>query len=791
MSAANWNQRSRPLEGLGQDFRLAFRSLRRRPGFMAAAVATLALGIGASTAIFSVAYGISLRPLPYPRADRLIRVYEASPANGKAREDVSVGAFHEWREGASSIESAALYAKPNTRFLAGGDQQAVRMMSVSPAFFDVVGARPLLGSGFKPEKEYTRYTADAEAMLSHAAWQRLFGGRPDVVGQQLEFSGVVDNDVYRIVGVMPADFAFDQPVDLWRPTKIVELPVGRLMRNLRSDRAVARLRPDATIDRARAELGAVSARLAREFPASNGGWTVSVESLHESIVGSFGRATWLLLAAVAVVLLVACLNVSALLIARAVSRTRETAVRAAFGAEPWRLLRLWLAEASMLAWLGGGLGVLLAWSGISALKASAPPGIPRLDAIALDLPTLMVAVCSTALAVLIFTVAPLGRAPRTQLVEGLRAGSDGAGDSRSRQLSRSALTLAQCAGAATLVVLAVLLSRSFIKLMAVDLGWDAGGVLSMAVAPPVPRQLPRPWFRLVEVSDRLIARLETTPGIVRAAVTTQVPLSPDAFPSTLARGRGKGSTETTRWPVVQHNVTDGYFDLMDIRLVAGRPFSPSDRFTEPQVNRTAAAERGVAIVSEQTARAVWPGQSAIGQALWLPDIDGVTWREVVGVVEDIQFHAVGERPALHVFVPWTQMSIGRVRLLVKGTSTGAALAPLVRQVVQEVEPGTRIDQVAALDALISRATAQPRFTTRLVAAFGALALMLAAVGIYGTLSYLVGSRVREIGIRLALGASRSRILSNVLWRGIGPALAGGVLGSPGRLRGCFDRCSLA
>jgi putative ABC transport system permease protein len=228
---------------------------------------------------------------------------------------------------------------------------------------------------------------------------------------------------------------------------------------------------------------------------------------------------------------------------------------------------------------------------------------------------------------------------------------------------------------------------------------------------------------------------------------------------------------------VQHHVTDGYFDLMGIRIVTGRTFGQGDRFSEPQLNYSQKAERGVAVVSASTARALWPGQSALGQALWIPDLDNVTWREVVGVVEDIQFQTVGEAAALHIFVPWTQQTTGRPRLLVRSThDIGASITPLVRDVIQAVEPGTRIDQVAMLDALIARATAQPRFTSRTVAAFGGLALLLAAVGIYGTLAYLVSARMREIGIRLALGATRGRIISGVLWRAMVPAAIGGVVG---------------
>jgi putative ABC transport system permease protein len=752
------------------DVRYALRTLGRHPGFAAASILTLALGIGASTAIFSVAYGVSLRPLPYPEPDRLVRIHEANPANGQLRHEVSLGTFHEWRERVPSIESAAIYGKGGIRFLAGVDGQPVTMRSVSPAFFDVLAVKPLIGPGFKPEHEYTRFTADDVGVLSYDAWQRLFGGRPDVIGTTLEFTGVGDNDVYRIVGVMPQGFAFAEPVDLWRPARIVELPVRRLLRMWRYDRVVARLRPGASIEQARAELEAVSATLAREFPSTNAGWSATIESLHESIVGDFGRASWLLLAAVGVVLLVTCLNVGGLLVARAVARERETAVRAALGAGTWRLLRLRLAEAFVISAIGGGLGVLLAWTGVSALEAAAPPGIPRLDAVALDVPALLVSALSTALAVLMFTAAP-----KRQAAGALSPSGPGGGTRP--QVVRTALSVAQCAGAAALVVLALMLTRSFIKLTSVDSGWDPEGVLSMNLDPPMPPDLRRPWARYVEWSDRLIARLEATPGIERAAITTKVPLSALSSSATLARGRGKTAGDEGRWPGVRHSVSDGYFDAMDVRVLTGRTFGREDRFTAPQlIDGSLRPDRGVVVVSESTARTLWPDRTAIGQTMWLPDIDTVAWREVIGIVEDIQFHAIGESPALHVFVPWTQFPTGSPRLVVKGTGAASSIIDVVRGVVRAVEPGTHIDQVAPLDGLVSRATAQPRFTTRLVASFGGLALLLAAVGIYGTLSYMVSARTREIGIRLALGATPRRILSDIVRRGVVPAVAGLAVG---------------
>jgi predicted permease len=338
---------------------------------------------------------------------------------------------------------------------------------------------------------------------------------------------------------------------------------------------------------------------------------------------------------------------------------------------------------------------------------------------------------------------------------------------------RNALSLVQCAGAAMLVVLALVLTRSFVKLMEVDLGWNPDRVVSMRLRPTMPRDNRRPWPLYVDWSDRLVRQLEATPGVDRAAVTSQIPLMPsDAYSFTFARGRGQGTGGAEIWTGIQHAVTDGYFDAMGIRLVSGRTFDRGDRFTPAQLAGEAPRDHGVAVVTESTARLLWPDRRAVGEALWVRGRDAIPWWEVIGVVEDIQFYSVGEAPVAHVFVPWTEFPTGNPRLIVRG---GASIAA-VREVVTAVRPETRVEQIAPLETLVSRATAQPRFTMRLVASFALVALLLAAVGIYGTLSYVVRSRTREIGIRMALGASRGAIVTDVVRHGVVPALAGGVIG---------------
>lgn len=411
--------------GLGQDVSFALRGLRQHPAFAAAAIVTLALGIGAATAMFSVAYGVSFRPLPYPSPERLIRIYEAHPADQQLRADVSVGSFSAWREGAPAIETAALFSPAAARTLSRPVEGRLRVMAASPSCFDVLGVRLLLGEGFKREEAYTRFTV-GDAVLSYAAWRRTFGGRDDIIGTSIAFTGAGDDDIYRIVGVLPETFTFIDDADVWVP-QIVERPVAPVLRNWRYDRVIARLKPGATVSQARAELEAVSDRLARDFPESNAGWTVTVDSLQGSIVGEFGRATWLLLAAVALVLLVACLNVGGLLAARALTRRREWAVRVALGADASRLLRLGLIEASMVGIPGAALGLAIAWAGVGVLRAAAPPGIPRLDAIVVDGPTVLAAVVSLLIAIVVFTVVSTGGVSRRERSSLLRAAAGGTG----------------------------------------------------------------------------------------------------------------------------------------------------------------------------------------------------------------------------------------------------------------------------------------------------------------------------------------------------------------------------
>ena len=637
------------IDDLRLDLRYAGRLLYRAPAFAAAAIITLALGIGASTAIFSVAYGVSIRPLPYGDPDRIVRIYEANRSENDLTQNVSEATYFDWRAGAPSIESMALYSDPRSRLFPALSQR-VTSMSVSASFFDVLDVSPMLGRGFKTEQEYGRSTD--EVILSYAAWQRLFGGRSDVVGAIVP----VDDDKLVVAGVMPEEFDYGPRVDMWRPAFLRPVTAA-IVRGWRYNYVVARLRPDATLERAQTELNAVATRLARKYPGTNAGWSVTVAPVRDAIIGDFARATWLLLTAVAVVLLVACVNVAGLLLVRATARERETAVREALGAGRARLVRLWLAESALLAALGTGLGVTLAWLGVTGLKVAAPPGIPRLDAIAIDLPVLLTTLVSSVAATLILAATALRWGTTAQPVTARLHGGSRESDPRGRRVARDVLVLAQCAGAVVLVILAVMLTRSFGQLSSFDLGWSATGVVSLKPEPPMPRTAAR-FYWLAGWSDRLIAELEATPGLERAAITTSIPMSPNFFPVLIGRGDPTPGADR-RWSGVMHHVTDSYFDVMGISLIAGRTFDATDRYSEALMTPGRLSQgRAVAVVSETLARTLWPGQPAVGQRVRIIIGSVAPPREVIGVVENLQFHAVGEQPLPHVFVPWTQENTG-------------------------------------------------------------------------------------------------------------------------------------
>jgi putative ABC transport system permease protein len=759
------------IDGLVQDLRIGLRALKRQPGFSLAAICTFALGIGAATAIFSVAYGIAFRPLPYPAADRLVRIYESNRATAEPKLLVSEGVFHAWREEVTPLERLALFGPARMRFTSGDSPQPITMMAVSPAFFDVLGVGPVHGRTFKPESEYGRGKTD-ELVISYEAWERLFGGDVNILGRAVPL--VEGDGPFVIAGVMPRGFVFEEPVEAWRPLA-VDLPIRAPQRSTREERVIARLRPDATVDQLRAELDLVSARLAEAFPNTNAGWTTTVEPLRDAIIGRFGQASWLLLAAVAAVVLLACANVAGLIAARAIGRVRETSVRIALGASRAGLVQLWVSEALILALGGAALGVTLAWWLVQLLRTAAPPGLPRLDDIAVDLTALSVAAAATILSAIVCALVPaLGARDDTPL-KGLRSGSARSSEAHGRRRVSTGLVAIQCGTALALVALTLVFARSFMKLTAVDLGWQPANVLSLNLTLLRPsRQVGQSFY--TQWAQRLMARLETTPGITRAAVTSGIPFSPANVAASIGRGPTAVADET-RWPITLHSVSEGYFQTLGLTLRRGRLFTSDDRFDEPTLAYRSKPTHYAAIVSESVAHTLWPGQDPLGQQFHIPSFGFASFLQVVGVVADVQFAAVGQEPVLDVFLPWMQFPFGgAVRLVVRATDNPAAIAPLVRDAVLAEHPVTGIHSVTPLVTLADRSIALSRVTSQLVAGLGLLALVLAAVGVYGGLSTIVRARAHETAVRIALGASPANTLWRTVVQGLTPVIVGAIGG---------------
>jgi predicted permease len=759
------------IDGFVQDLRIGLRALRRQRGFSLAAICTFALGIGAATAIFSVAYGVAFRPLPYSAADKLVRIYESNRPAGQPKLLVSEGVFHSWREGVTSLERLAIFGQARMRYTPGDSPQPITVMAVSPEFFDVLGVRPVHGRTFKSESEYGRGKTD-ELVISYDAWERFFGADLNIVGRTVAL--VEGEDPFVIAGVMPRGFLFEDPVDAWRPLAVA-LPINPARRTMREHRVIARLRPDVTLDRLRVELDVVSARLAGAFPNTNAGWTTTVEPLRDAIIGRFAQASWLLLAAVAAVLLVACANVAGLMTARAIGRARETSVRVALGARRARLVQLWVSEALILAVTGAALGVTMAWWLVQLLRTAAPPGLPRLNDIAVDLPAVSIACAAALLSAVFCALVPVLSAGDHSLQQGLSSGTTRSGDTHGRRRVSTSLVAIQCGTALALVVLTLVFARSFMRLTAVDLGWRPANVLSLNLTllrPP--RESGQSFY--TQWAERLITRLERTPGITRAAVTSGIPFSPAKVAASIGRGPVVVADEP-RWPITLHSVSEGYFDTLGLTLTHGRLFTGDDRFDEAVLAHRSKPTSYAAIVSKSVAHALWPGQDPLGQRFHIPSFGFSSFLQVVGVVADVQFAAVGQEPVLDVFLPWMQVPMaGAVRLVVRSKDDPAAIAPLVRSAVLAEHPATGIYRMTSLATLADRTIALSRVTSQLVAGLGALALALAAVGVYGGLSTLVRTRAHETAVRIALGASPTNTLWRTVVQGLTPVIVGAIGG---------------
>jgi putative ABC transport system permease protein len=752
--------RARGTVFMKSDLIYALRGLRKKPLFTVAAVLTLALGIGANSAIFTAVNAVLLRPLPYPAPDRLMMLWTYNPRQGYDKDVSAYPNFDDWRRQSASFEGMSAYFEANFTLTHAGDPAQIWGAIVTPGFFETLGVAPALGRTFGAREGAAG--GARVAILSHGLWQTRFGGDPAIVGRTVMLNSVS----HEVIGVMPASFAHPDTAAVWTPLA----PSERLVPLMQSRTAywlqvVGRLKTGIERRAAQSEMDTIASALERQYPDANAGVGVKLVPMHEEIVGDVRQPLLILFGTAVLVLLIACANVANLLLARAASRQRELAIRAALGAGRRRLIAQLLTESLVLATAGGAAGLLLAAWGIQALPSLAPSDLPRLTGVRLDTSVILYTSLASLVTGLAFGAAPaLQSAAATAgefLKERGRAESQGV---RGRRL-RAAFAIAEVAVALVLVIGAGLLIRSFVAMNKVALGFDPRGVLAVRV------ELPRARYsqdaQITAFFNDLSSRLRALPGVQAIGLGSSIVRAPQS--STLSvQGRPAPPPNVRNVSVPYDSVTPEFFTTLRIPLRRGRLFTSGD----------GPATQRVVMVNESLARRFFPDDDALGKRITYDDPTDAQarWLTIVGIVADTRRGGVDREPRAEVYYPVTQLPDRRMYVLVRTSGDPLALVRPAQAQVWAIDSNQPTSSVRSVEAILADAQANRRFTTLLLGLFSMVALALAAIGIYGVIAYSTAQRVQEIGIRMALGASRTNVLTSVLKEAVVIGVVGLALG---------------
>ena len=760
------------MNGIFQDLRYAVRQLRKSPGFTAVAAITLALGIGANSAIFSVVNGALLRPLAFREPSRLVHVWHVPPAKsfpGMTTFSVSAANYLDWQSQNQVFENMAIYTYHGFTLTGGEKPEQVDASAVSSNFFETLGVPPMLGRVFSTQED--RPGRSNVVVLSHRFWQEHFGSNPDIVGHNIN----IDGQSSLVAGVMPTSFRYPDFAQVWTPMAWTDKE--RAVRGEHHYTVVARLKSGIALKQAQAAMNTISSRLEQLYPEDNKGWGAVVVPLHDDLVSDVRPALLILLGAVAFVLLIACVNVANLALAKTLSRRKEIAIRTALGASSARVLRQILSETVLLALAGGAIGLIYAGFGVRLIMAFLADKLPHSVEVGLDLPVLGFTAIISILTGIIAGVLPALRLTKADVNQGLKQGLGRTDSDSGGHRTRSVLVVAEVALSLVLLIGAGLMIRSFQQLHGVKPGFESHGVLTMTAAVsrakfPLPAQQ-------INFFEQVLERVRTLPGVESAGVIDDIPLNQNGSHQPIAI-EGRPVVAMSEQPEVDVRlISPGYMGAMRIPIVRGRDFGDTDVAGRP----------GAILLSASMAQHFWPGEEPIGKRLTLTFFPDVV-REVVGVVGDVKIDGLDQvRPSTILYMPLAQTSAPAtggwnsfpMTLVVRSATNPTGIVSAVTNAVHQVDREIPVRDILTMDDLVTNSISQQRFNMLLLGAFAGLALLLAAIGIYSVLSYSVKRRVQEIGIRLALGARIGDVLRMVIVEGMKPTLLGVVLGTVGAL----------